>query len=339
MNSQNIGSNLMIIVSVIVPCYNEERTIRLLLTALKEQSYPIADFEVVIADGMSTDGTLAEIAAFQAQNPSLNIRVLDNQKHTIPSGLNLAIEAAHGDIIVRLDAHSVPDREYVIRCVENLEKGLGDNIGGVWQIQPGADTRMAESIAAAAEHPLGVGDALYRYTDTAAVVDTVPFGAFHKELVERIGGFDETLLANEDYEFNTRIRQAGGKVWLDPTIRSRYFARSNLGALAKQYWRYGYWKVRMLRRYPGSLRWRQAMPPLFVLSLLSLAFLSFWFVGARWLLGVEVVSYSLAIQAAGVQLALKKRNPFHTFGVPMAIATMHLFWGSAFLWSGVRGKE
>ena len=128
---------------------------------------------------------------------------------------------------------------------------------------------MAQSIAAAASHPLGVGDALYRHASKASQVDTVPFGAFKRELLALVGFFDESLLTNEDYEFNTRIRKSGGTIWLDPAIRSVYFARPTLAALARQYSRYGFWKWRMLRRYPETLRWRQGLPPLFVLSLLA----------------------------------------------------------------------
>jgi glycosyltransferase involved in cell wall biosynthesis len=319
-------------VSVIIPCYNEEATIRLVLEALLRQTYPLAQMEVVIADGMSTDRTRAEIAAFQEKHPTLNLRIVDNPKRDIPAALNTAIAAAKGEIIVRLDAHALPYPEYVARSVQGVEDGRGANVGGVWEIQPGGDTWAAEAIAFAAAHPLGVGDAKYRYTDAAAEVDTVPFGAFKKKLIEEIGGFDESLLTNEDYEFNVRVRKAGGKVWLDPGIRARYFARPSLSALAKQYARYGYWKVRMLRRYPKSLRWRQAIPPLFVLSLLGMGVLSIWFPLARWIWGGEVVLYALALLTSGLQAVFAKRKTTYIFGVPLAMMTMHFSWGGAFLW-------
>jgi GT2 family glycosyltransferase len=164
-------------------------------------------------------------------------------------------------------------------------------------------------------------------------VDTVPFGAFHKSLFERVGGFDETLLTNEDYEFNTRVRQAGGVVWLDPEIRSTYIARGSLGALARQYWRYGYWKFRMLQRHPGSLRWRQAIPPLFVASLIVLSALSIFIPAMRIPLLIELLVYGLLLLGAGVQAALRRRAALLLPGVMAAIASMHLAWGSGFLWS------
>jgi len=320
-------------VSVIVPCYNEQSTIRLLLEALCAQTFPSGDMEVVIADGMSKDDTREVIAAFQKDYPALVVRVVDNTRRNIPSGLNRAIEGSRGELIVRLDGHSKPYPDYVERCVRAHEAGLGDNIGGVWEIQPGAPTWIARSIAAAASHPIGVGDAMYRLAASASEVDTVPFGSYRRALVERIGGYNEALLTNEDYEFNTRIRQANGRVWLDPSIRSVYFARSTFGELVRQYWRYGYWKWRMLRNFPGTVRWRQALPPLFVLSLFGLLLLSIFFPPISWLLFVELFLYILVLLLAGLYAAIKQHKLYLLPGLPMAIAAMHLSWGSGFLWS------
>jgi succinoglycan biosynthesis protein ExoA len=323
-------------VSIIIPCFNEQTTIRLLLEAICAQTFPRADLEVVIADGMSTDGTRSEIAAFADFHPDLHIAVVDNLKRNIPSGLNCALKEAQGEIIVRLDAHSMPYPNYVERCVANLEANLGENVGGVWEIRPGANTWVAKSITVAASHPLGVGDALYRLTGKSALVDTVPFGAFKRDLLALIGFFDETLLANEDYEFNTRIRKTGGKIWLDPSIRSVYFARTTLSELAKQYFRYGFWKWRMLRRYPDTLRWRQGLPPLFVLSLIGLGITGILLPLLRVLVAVEIVVYAFTLTAAGVQAAFKQKAFSLIFGLPLAIACMHIFWGVGFLWSMIK---
>jgi len=326
-------------VSLIVPCYNEEKTIGLLLGAICQQSYPIAELEVVIADGSSTDRTLAVIADFQKAHADLSVRVVENPVRAIPAALNAAIRASQGEYLIRLDAHSMPESDYVARCVAALESSLGENVGGVWQIRPGGTGWVARSIAAAAAHPLGVGDALYRFTTHAGLVDTVPFGAFRRTLIDRVGFFDESLLTNEDYEFNVRIRQAGGKIWLDPAIRSTYFARSNLAALAKQYFRYGYWKYRMLRRYPGTLRWRQALPPFFVLSLLLLVILSIFIPLARFGLALEVGLYVCTMLLAGIRLAVQRKDGGLAAGVPLAIACMHFSWGWGFLVSVVQSSR
>jgi succinoglycan biosynthesis protein ExoA len=322
-------------VSIIVPCYNEESTIRHLLDSILAQTYPRTCMELIISDGMSTDNTLEAIAAFQKEHADLPVKVIENLIRTIPSGLNQAIRESRGEFIVRLDAHSMPVPEYVERCVAAHEAGKGDNVGGVWEIRAGADTQIAKSISFAAAHPLGVGDAMYRLNAKAGAVDTVPFGSFRRTLIEKIGAFDETLLANEDYEFNTRVRESGGTVWLDPSIRSVYFSRSTLGKLANQYWRYGFWKFKMLRRYPHTLRWRQALPPVFVLILIILIVLSLLSVFARYLLAAQLSLYFSALSLAGLKLAIEKRNLFLALGLPLAISTMHVSWGMGFLWSGI----
>jgi succinoglycan biosynthesis protein ExoA len=326
----------MPLVSIIIPCYNEQATIRLLLDAIACQTFSLSEMEVIIADGLSSDRTREVVAEFHQEHPGLSLTVVYNPKRIIPSALNIALSVAKGNTIIRLDAHSIPQNDYVARCVKALEQGLGDNVGGVWQIQAGGPGWVSRSIAAAAAHPLGVGDARYRFTSQAGPVDTVPFGAFKRKLVERIGAFDETLLTNEDYEFNVRVRQHGGRVWLDPEIRSVYFARSSLRSLAQQYWRYGYWKARMLRRYPGTIRWRQALPPLFVVSLVGFLFLSLWFSFARLALAIEALLYLAALFVASLQIAFRQKDLSLLVGVPLAVITMHFSWASGFLWSLVR---
>jgi succinoglycan biosynthesis protein ExoA len=320
-------------VSIIVPCRNEEATICQLLEAICSQSYPLEDIEVVIADGLSTDRTRERIDTFRSEHPQLEVRVVDNQRRVIPSGLNRAIEASQGKYILRMDAHSIPDRNYIQKCIEGLDHNQGDNIGGIWKIQPSGSTWIAKAIAIAAAHPLGAGDARYRIGGTAAEVETVPFGAYRREIFNRIGFYDENLLSNEDYELNVRLKQAGGRIWMDPTIQSVYFARSNLRDLSRQYWRYGYWKAQMLRKHPTTLRWRQFIPPVFVLTLLCLALLSIGFDLARWLLAIIVILYTIIMLIIGLMMSLKKQSILLTVGIPLAISTIQVSWGAAFLWS------
>jgi glycosyltransferase involved in cell wall biosynthesis len=322
-------------VSLIVPCYNEENNIQDLLAAICEQSYPIADLEVIIADGMSSDRTRDMIQEFAESVPELKIRVLDNTKRTIPTALNLAIQAANGEYIIRMDAHSQPHPNYIEYCLRALEAGKGDNVGGVIHVKQEDQGWIAQSIAAAAAHPLGVGDARYRTGTKAQEVDTVPFGAFHASLIDRVGLYDESLLSNEDYEFNVRIRKMGGRIWLDPEIKASYLSRSTLKALAAQYWRYGFWKLRMLTRYPETLRWRQ-LAGLFVLSWVVWGILSIWFPWARWLLITQALIYLLSLFIAGIQAALENKKSYQMIGLPLAIITMHFSWGTGFLWSLIR---
>lgn len=327
--------NQLPFVSIIVPCYNEEKTIQHLLRAILSQTYPLDKMEVVISDGLSTDNTIEEIESFQKQHATLKITVTNNQLKTIPSGLNQAIRESRGDLIIRLDAHSMPIHEYVERCVSAHQNKMGDNVGGVWEIRPSENTWVADSISYAAAHPLGVGDAMYRLNAKAGAVDTVPFGSFYKSLIDKIGAFDETLLANEDYEFNTRVRESGGIVYLDPSIRSVYLSRSTLKKLFIQYWRYGFWKLKMLLRYPKTLRWRQALPPVFVLSLIGLSVLSLWVQVAFNVLILQLFLYFFILGVAGLRLAIGKKKGYLFFGIPLAIFTMHFAWGAGFLFSGV----
>ncbi len=324
-------------VSVVIPCYNEEKNIVYLLGGILAQTYPVKDLEVIIADGMSTDNTRGKINAFQKKTPEMAITIVENPEKTIPSALNKAICAASGEIIVRLDAHSIPNSDYIARCVEVLASGKAESVGGIWLVQPGDESWVARSIAQAGSHRLGVGDARYRYTNSAGFVETVPFGAFKKDLFLRIGPYDETLHSNEDYEFNTRIIQAGGKIWLDPAIQSRYYARPTFTKLAHQYWRYGYWKAQMLKRYPKTIRLRQALPPIFVLGLASLLLLSVFFpIFFFSLIGV-ICLYFLILMLASLKIALQKRYLPFIIGIPIAICIMHICWGSGFIWRFISG--
>ncbi|MFZ6021695.1 MAG: glycosyltransferase family 2 protein [Chloroflexota bacterium] len=337
--SPDVNQGMVQSVSVIIPCYNEEKTISLLLDAIYRQTYPRHLLEVIIADGGSVDDTRKRITDFQQSHPDLNIRVIDNPKRIIPAALNRAIEASSGEIILRLDAHCVPAEDYIARSVHNLNARKGDNVGGLWIIEAGGAGWLGHSIAVAAAHRLGVGDARYRYSRQPGQVDTVPFGAFRRSLIEKIGGYDETLLTNEDYELNTRIRQNGGIVFFDPAIRSTYYARPNLTSLARQYWRYGYWKWRMLRRYPRSLRLRQLLPPLFVLTVALMLALSIFFEAARIALVGLLILYGMSLILSAIPSALQKRQWFLVIGVPLAIATMHFCWGAGFLVSMIRSSK
>ena len=318
-------------VSVIIPCRNEEKTIHLVLDAIHAQTYPRELQQVVIADGFSEDRTREQIESFKTSHPDLVVMVVNNPKRIIPAGLNAAILASSGDLIVRMDAHSIPNPDYVALCVDALERNVAQNVGGVWDIQPGSNSWIARSIAAAAGNPLAVGDARYRFTDKAAYVDTVPYGSYKRELFNQIGLFDETLLANEDYELNTRIIQSGGKIWLDPKIRCVYFARSSLRALSQQYYGYGYWKFQMLKRYPETLRWRQALPPAFILGLFLFLLAGIFWKPALILFAIALGLYLLVLLGVGIHMASKKSDILLIIGIPLAIITMHFSWGAGFI--------
>jgi glycosyltransferase involved in cell wall biosynthesis len=326
-------------VSLIIPCFNEEKTIGSLLDAIERQTYPHEKMEVIIADGLSTDRTREIISAYQADHTEPSIRVVDNPKRVIPAALNNAIKAASGELIVRMDAHTIPAANYVELSVEAFDEGKGEDVGGVIDITPGADTWIGRSIAVATRHPLGVGDARYRWATRAAYADTVAFGTYARATFDKIGLYDETLIANEDYEMNARLRASGGRIWIDPAIRATYHSRPDLASLARQYFTYGFYKYRMLKRFPTTLRWRQALPPLFVLGILMLLLLAVFWKIAFYSIIVIAGFYLLVLTAASIPEALKQKDISLIPGIPLAIMTMHFSWGSGFWWSMIKGAS
>jgi cellulose synthase/poly-beta-1,6-N-acetylglucosamine synthase-like glycosyltransferase len=280
---------------------------------------------------MSTDGTRDIVDDFRRDHPELRLRLIDNPERSIPSALNRAIAASRGEIVVRLDAHAVPAPDYLDRCLAALKATNAANVGGRWLIEPGGEGWMARSIAAAVGDPLGSGDARYRTGGRAGPVDTVPFGAFPRAWLERAGGYDESLLTNEDYELNWRLRRMGGTVWFDPEIRCVYYARPDLTSLIRQYSRYGFWKAQMVRRHPDSLRWRQVVPAASVVGWVVLAAAALVYRPAGWLLLAGVVLYGALLAWRGIVLAVRQRRWTHLLGVPVALATIHLTWGAGFL--------
>jgi glycosyltransferase involved in cell wall biosynthesis len=320
-------------VSVIVPFYNEEKTIELFLDAVYGQTCRVWKMEIVLANGNSSDHSVEKILQWQKEHPDLQIKIIENPKRIIPSGLNLAIQHASGEFIIRLDAHCIPAENYVELSINALKADKGANVGGRWDIQPGSKSGIARAIAKAASSPFGVGDAKYRYSEEASYVDTVPFGAYRKSTLLELGGFDESLLTNEDYDLNVRLRRNGKKIWFDPKIRCTYFARSSLTALAKQYWRYGYWKMRMLRKDPRSLRLRQLIPPLFVFSIPMLLIGQLFFSFFATVISLELIAYIMGLTLIAIRAAGDENDLALFWGMPVAISVMHFCWGSGFLWS------
>ena len=323
-------------VSVVIPCRNEEKYIQRLLVALSKQSFSLENIEIIIADGESQDRTVKLIRAFISNNPKLKIRIVNNSKKNIPSALNLAIKSSSGEIIIRMDAHSIPHEDYIKYCVDDLEQKKGMNVGGLWLIKPSRDHWISESIALAASHPFGVGDAKYRYSQEFAYVETVPFGAFFRSTFDKIGFFNEELLSNEDYELNVRITNSGGRIFFDPRIKIDYYARGDFISLAKQYWRYGFWKFKMLQKFPDTIRWRQAIPPLFVVSLIFLAIASIFLPLAFLLLLGELGIYLLLLVTGSLRIVFEKNRGIFILGIPFSIMVMHLSWGSGFITSMFR---
>jgi len=251
-------------VSIIMPCRNEAGHIGTILRGILAQLEPPGGggMEVIVADGLSDDGTRDEIVAVAASDP--RVRLIDNPGRIVSTGLNTAILAARGEIIIRMDAHTEYAPDYVRNCIEILDETGADNVGGPWVAR--GDCYLSRAIAAAFRSPFAVGNAAGHDPDYEGLLDTVYLGCWRKDLFIRIGLFDEELVRNQDDEFNLRLLRAGGRVWQSPRIKSWYRPRSSLKTLFTQYQQYGYWKVRVIRKHGRPAAARHLVPVIFVLG-------------------------------------------------------------------------
>jgi glycosyltransferase involved in cell wall biosynthesis len=316
-------------VSIIMPVFNEAACIRKSLGAVLGQNYPSDRLEILVVDGGSQDGT-REIVQELIRNP-VNGRLLDNPKRIQAAGLNIGILASQGEVIVRVDGHTVIAPDYVSTCIDYLVQGQVDNVGGL--IRPLGTTYSGQGVALATTSPFGNGGSKFHYSEREQFVDTVYLGAFWRRTFDQIGMYGEDVNINEDYELNYRLRKAGGKILLSPAIKSTYIPRSSLGDLWRQYFTYGRQKVRTLRKYPASVRWRQAIPPLFVAGLIGSLVLSLFWPGARRLF-VVAAGFYLLVNLVASTIAAKRGGWRYVFILPVIFGCIHFAWGLGF-WRGL----
>jgi succinoglycan biosynthesis protein ExoA len=315
-------------VSVVIPCRNEEEFIEELLDAVRAQE--LAPLEILVVDNGSTDRSAAIVEAYAARHPGMPLRLLHCARPGAAAAMNAGIRAASGDVIVRIDGHSIPRPDYIRRAVAHLQDPKAGVIGGVWEIVPGAATLRARAIALAVASRLGSGGAAYRQSDahhSPRDVDTVPFGCYTRALWKALNGYDDNLLVVEDGDFNYRVRQAGYRVILDPDIRCTYFPRRRLRTLGRQYLRYGWWKIPMLMRHPGAIRIRQLIPLGFVTTVAALSLASLMLPAARLLLLVLLAVYAVAIAGSGFQVARRASDLRLWLPVAAAFTVIHFAWG------------
>lgn len=313
-------------VSILMPVRNEQAFIRYSLAAVLNQNYPDDLVEVLVIDGLSDDGT-RDIVQELGRTSVPQVTLLDNPAGIVPPALNIGIRQAKGDIILRVDGHCEIAPDYVSQCVKTLEQTGADCVGG--PMLTVGETAVARAIASAQSSPFGVGGVAFRTgREEGAFVDTLAFGAYRREVFERIGGFDEELVRNQDDEFNFRLIQAGGKIWLDPSIRSVYYSRASLPKLWRQYYQYGLYKVRVMQKRGGVAAWRQLVPGLFVLSILGSFLLSLITRQKRWVTAVAT-PYLIANLSATTYTV---RGRWHIAPVmPLAFAVLHIAYGLGFL--------
>lgn len=316
------------VVTVIVPCRNEERFIAGCLDSILASTYPREALEVLVVDGRSDDSTRSILADYVARHPV--VRMLDNPRRIQPVALNIGIGAARGEILVRMDAHVVYPPNYITDLVAALLETGASNVGGVLVTVPANETAMARAIAVAMSHPFGVGNSLFRIgVRKPHWVDTVAFFCCRRETFERVGLFDEDAL-DEDSDFNARLIQSGGRILLVPNVVCRYYARGSLRHIARMAYQYGYSKPFVIRKLGHVKTLRQLVPPGFVFTLAATAILSLWMHAARLLFATTVAAYLLPVLACSLSIA-RKSGWRTAAALPLVFPVLHLSYGFGFL--------
>jgi GT2 family glycosyltransferase len=318
-------------VSVLMPVRNEATFIEEMVSALLAQEYPAERVEVIVADGMSTDGTRDLLCALQRGHSRLI--VIDNPDRIVSTGLNAALAVARGEIVIRIDGHALPAPDFIRENVAVLQEHPEAWIVG-GPIRNSAATNFGKAVAIAMSHPLGVGNAFHRYPDYEGYSDSTAFPAFRRWVFDRIGTFDERLVRNQDDEFNYRVTQAGGKIYISPRVRYSYFVRERMGQLFRQYFQYGFWRIPVMQKHRRPTTVRQLAPTLFYVVCVVLALGGLWWKQPAVAVGAPL-SYLVALLATG-GASVPKHGMRVAARVPSAIATMHAgyAWGIGYgLWA------
>ena len=313
-------------VSIVLPCRNEQGYIQACLESALKQELPEGSFEILVADGMSTDGTREYLQEMAKEHPQ--VRFLDNPGRIVSTGLNNAIRAARGEIIVRMDAHTIYAPDYLRQCLAVMQETGADNVGG--PMQTTATRFMERAIRAVFHSRFAVGGARSHQADYEGYVDTVIYGCWKRDVFDRIGYFDEELVRNQDDEFNLRLTRSGGKVYQSPRIRSWYHVRGSLSTVFRQYMQYGYWKALVIRKHRMPASFRHLVPGSFLACLCLLLICALFWSPALWAAGGLTLLYAGA--ALGVSLLTAASSQWVLLPVlPIVIGCYHFGYGYGFL--------
>jgi succinoglycan biosynthesis protein ExoA len=318
----------MTTVSFVMPVRNEEKYIRASLQSVLDQSYPAGECEIIVVDGRSSDRTREIIEEICRHN--LQVRSLDNPAGIVPTAMNIGIRAARGEVIIRADAHNVYPQDYAANCVKSLEQTGADSVGGPCVTVPSDESFSARLVAAILSSPFGVGNSKFRTSREEGFVDTVPFGAFRKEIFGRVGMYNEKLVRNQDIDLNSRIRKAGGKIYLTPALTTSYYPVKNFLGLLKYVFKTNLWHIFTLRENRKSMGARHLAPAVFLILLLLLLPASFANVIARSVLTGVMCVYFLA----GFYFSLRsktKGNWDMAITQPLATFCFHIAYGAGTL--------
>jgi glycosyltransferase involved in cell wall biosynthesis len=314
------------VVTVIVPCRNEERFIGQCLDAIVWNDYPKDRLEVLVVDGMSQDRTREIVADYERRHTF--IRLLENPKKSIPAAMNIGVRHAKGETIIKMDAHSTCQPDHISACVQYQREYRAENVGGVCRILPGARSTVARAIALGLAHPFGSGNALIKVgADKPAWADTAAFGCYRREVFDRIGLFNEKLLGSSDMDVNVRIRAAGGGILLVPEIVIDYSADATLRAFWKHNFADGVWATYVLKFRSKAWSWRHWVPLAFVSGLLGCLLLSAVSAYFFYLFCLMAGGYLLASIGASAQVSVRKRTPKYMLALPVVFAIRHVAHG------------
>jgi glycosyltransferase involved in cell wall biosynthesis len=317
-------------ITIICPTYNEEQYIAKCIESLLLQDYPLSEMEILFIDGRSTDNTRIIIQQYIEKHT--NIQLLDNPHKVVPHALNIGIKASKGKVIIRVDGHCVYPSNYVSTLTRYLYQLEADNVGAVWNTMPAKDNTTCRAIAIASSHPFGVGGSKHKIGSNKIIqTDTVPFGCYRREVFDKIGLFDEDLIRNQDDEFNARLINNGGKIYLTPELVINYTARDKFNKMAKMYYQYGLFKPLVCKKLKSPATIRQFFPSLFLCGLIGGLITSFC---TMWIAYLYLFILSVYI-LLGIIIGVKNGNRYKDykliFYLPFTFFLIHISYGWGYL--------
>ncbi len=338
------------LVSLVIPCRNEERHIAECLDSIFESNFRNDQLEILVIDAMSADRTRAILAEYQQKWPM--IRVLDNPKRLISVAMNIGLRNARGEMVLKIDAHSTYPKDYISKCVDSLTRYQASNAGGTWRIMPGNESATATAIALALAHPFASGNAYVKVgAKEPRWADSAAFGCWRKEVLEKIGGWNENLGGSSDMDLNARLKEAGGRILLDPEIQISYYADANFRSYWKHNFADGVWATYVLKFRSKAWAWRHWVPMVFLLSLLGTVGLAF-FSPIFGLVFMGILGFYVLVNlAATIQISSREKSIKYLLLLPLAFAIRHFAHGVGALygallltlpgehWKGRRGAK
>lgn len=322
-NKSFISKKKCLFASIIIPVYNEELYIKRCILSFINQSYPKELYEIIVIDGNSEDNTIKIINNLKKKYS--NIRLYNNPKRITPVSFNIGLKKAKGEIVSFVGAHTIYDKNYIRNSVYFLQKTKASCVGGSFKSV--GSNFIGNSIAYAINSFFGAGNAYHHFSNKERYVDTLFGGVYKKETLIKLGGFNEEFVKNQDYELNYRLRKMGGKIFLSPKIKSKYFVRNSIKKLALQYFGYGFWKVKTINEHPYSIVLRQLVPPVFVVSL----FISIILLLLNFNIGLFIpIIYFLANLFYSTKIAIEKGMK-HFIILPIIFLIIHVAWGIGFI--------